>query len=267
MHHHKNHHAGFTLIELSMVLVIIALMVGGVLAGQHLMHAAEIRSIAPQVRQYNAAKNVFRDKYDQLPGDGVRLAEFGMTTGSSGQARSDGDGRTPDARHLGCETALFWLNLVEAGLVGFSLDVALIDADAVMTVSPNDVWQVLPESDVRQSRYYHVFPSRGYNYFYFGGIRNVTAGAFNEFFALTPLEARKVDDKFDDGRPNTGHVVAMDDVHTITRSASTPENGGTGDCTEGVGVSDIYNTDEGLGNAGTSGDGEIQACNLRIRMN
>ena len=35
----------FTLIELSIVLVIIGLIVGGVLVGQNLIHAAQLRSV------------------------------------------------------------------------------------------------------------------------------------------------------------------------------------------------------------------------------
>ena len=37
-------HKGFTLVELSIVLVILGLLVGGVLTGQSLIRAAELRS-------------------------------------------------------------------------------------------------------------------------------------------------------------------------------------------------------------------------------
>ena len=60
---------GFTLIELSIVLVIIGLIVGGVLVGQDLIKAAEIRATVSQVEGYNSAVNTFRLKYNGLPGD------------------------------------------------------------------------------------------------------------------------------------------------------------------------------------------------------
>lgn len=46
---------GFTLIELSIVLVIIGLIVGGVLVGKDLIIASEVRSQIGQIEKYNTA--------------------------------------------------------------------------------------------------------------------------------------------------------------------------------------------------------------------
>src|SRR5689334_20830022 len=61
--------SGFTLIELSIVLVIIGLIVGGVLVGQDMIKAAQIRATVAQIEKYNTAVNTFRNKYNALPGD------------------------------------------------------------------------------------------------------------------------------------------------------------------------------------------------------
>jgi prepilin-type N-terminal cleavage/methylation domain-containing protein len=53
----------FTLIELSVVLVIIGLIVGGVLVGQGLIRAAGVRATITQIEKYNQAVNAFRGKY------------------------------------------------------------------------------------------------------------------------------------------------------------------------------------------------------------
>ena len=63
------HRGGFTLIELSIVLVIIGLLAGGVLVGRDLIAAAALRSQITQIEKYNAAANTFRAKYGFLPGD------------------------------------------------------------------------------------------------------------------------------------------------------------------------------------------------------
>src|SRR5438477_2747635 len=71
---------GFTLIELSIVLVIIGLIVGGILVGQDLIKAAEIRATVGQVEKYNSAVNTFRSKYNGIPGDipPTQAAAFGL---------------------------------------------------------------------------------------------------------------------------------------------------------------------------------------------
>ena len=71
---------GFTLIELSIVLVIVGLLVGGVLVGQDLIRAAKIRSQIGQIEQFTLASQAFRLKYDSKPGDmlGTKAVKFGF---------------------------------------------------------------------------------------------------------------------------------------------------------------------------------------------
>ena len=65
----QNHQSGFTLIELSIVLVIVGLIVGGVLVGRDLIKAAELRKQVSQLNEYTTAANTFMIKYGSLPGD------------------------------------------------------------------------------------------------------------------------------------------------------------------------------------------------------
>ncbi len=46
---------GFTLIEMSVVLVIIGLIVGGILVGRDRVRAAEVRAEISQIGKYNSA--------------------------------------------------------------------------------------------------------------------------------------------------------------------------------------------------------------------
>jgi prepilin-type N-terminal cleavage/methylation domain-containing protein len=57
---------GFTLIELSIVLVIIALIVGGVLVGKDLISAAYVRAQITQIERFNTAVNTFYGKYGYI---------------------------------------------------------------------------------------------------------------------------------------------------------------------------------------------------------
>ncbi|MFZ4541879.1 MAG: type II secretion system protein [Rickettsiales bacterium] len=56
------HHA-FSLVELSIVLVILGLLVGGILSGQALIRASELRSVSTEQQRYFTAIQTFRDKY------------------------------------------------------------------------------------------------------------------------------------------------------------------------------------------------------------
>jgi prepilin-type N-terminal cleavage/methylation domain-containing protein len=87
----RNPHRGFTLIELSIVLVIIGLNVGGVLVGQNLIAAAAARATVTQIERYNTAADTFLSKYGNLPGDltatAAHLVRFHSTGWNPGKGR------------------------------------------------------------------------------------------------------------------------------------------------------------------------------------
>lgn len=61
--------AAFTLIELSIVIVIIGLIVAGIVAGQSLVKQAQLRTVVSDINKFRAAISAFRVQYDALPGD------------------------------------------------------------------------------------------------------------------------------------------------------------------------------------------------------
>ena len=85
----NNKKKGFTLVELSIVLIIIGLLVTGVTAGASLIKNAELRSVMSEATGYRTAVNSFYSKYSgNFPGD------YAQTIGSAtGSQLGDGDGR------------------------------------------------------------------------------------------------------------------------------------------------------------------------------
>ncbi len=76
---------GFSLVELSIVLLIIGMLVSGVLVGRDMIRAAELRSITTQADQIYVSINLFKDKYMSLPGDMTNATEFwGAADGNDG---------------------------------------------------------------------------------------------------------------------------------------------------------------------------------------
>lgn len=67
---------GFTLIELSIVLVILGLLVGGIVGGKALIHQAELQSVIREVNGIKTAINAFTGQYDSLPGDFAHASDY-----------------------------------------------------------------------------------------------------------------------------------------------------------------------------------------------
>lgn len=62
---------GFTLVELSMVLVMIALLLGGILKGQAMIENAQIRGDIKKLTEFKMISLLYKDKLSQLPGEDV----------------------------------------------------------------------------------------------------------------------------------------------------------------------------------------------------
>ena len=60
---------GFSLIELSIVLIIIGLLVSGITGGASLINSARVRSTMTEVTNYRIAVNTYYSSKDYYPGD------------------------------------------------------------------------------------------------------------------------------------------------------------------------------------------------------
>ncbi len=81
---HNKHQAGFSLIEIAIVLVIIGLLIGGVLKGQTLVKNSKIKRIATDTNAVQTAMNSYMDSYWALPGDDAGSATRWTTAAVAG---------------------------------------------------------------------------------------------------------------------------------------------------------------------------------------
>lgn len=106
--------SGFTLVEISIVIVIIALIVGGIIVGQDLVRAAQLRQVTKEFEQYITVINTFKTKYNCLPGDCPSATALGL--GSNGNG--DGSWGTNDGDYS--EMYKIWPHLAAADLISGS---------------------------------------------------------------------------------------------------------------------------------------------------
>lgn len=214
--------SGFSLVELSIVLVILGLLVGGVLAGQSLIRAAELRSVSTEHSRYITAVQSFRDKYFAIPGDMTNATAFWgaadptpatcRTTASTSTATCNGDGSgLLSTVAVGSnEIYRFWQHLANAGLIEGSFNGVSGGSVNLFTSvrenSPtgkmnNTLWFVFNYSTFSGSNQY--FDGVYSNVFKIGQAR-ANEHPFGGF--LIAEEAWNIDQKMDDGMPATGRI-------------------------------------------------------------
>lgn len=97
-----------------MVLVIIGLILGAVLQGRALIASAEFKSLKEQIGSYKGAYDVFRDRFDALPGDFADAsARLGVSGGDGNGVIDDG----PACSASGDESCRAWQHLRAADLI------------------------------------------------------------------------------------------------------------------------------------------------------
>jgi len=224
--------SGFTLIELSIVLVIIGLIIGGVLVGQDLVRAAAVRATISQIEKYNTAANTFRDKYGYLPGDinGLAANQFGFTTRGNYAGEGDGNGilegntNNTAGGHQGYvvadgEPAMFWVDLsssVAGNLIDGSFTIASPTSMSGSDLSGTPLDGYFPQAKLGRGAYIIAYSLNTVNYFALQGI-SLMGGSGNGCRGcivtgvrnITVREVYDIDKKMDDSYPLTGNVLAQ----------------------------------------------------------
>lgn len=206
--------AGFTLVEMAIVLVIIGLLAGGVLVGQSLIEQTRIQKTVSEINTFKSAVNTFQIKYSGLPGDLKNATTFFTDV-------SNGDGNWQI--QWWNEGLYAWSELAQAGFIPGSYSGA---GDPTPDVSvPSSAYNDI----CGYSFAWEVKVAWQNNFNITGNVLHIgrqTAGNTTKTPCFSPLVAQTIDSKLDDGMPATGSVHSWDVNFTpdcITASAPDAE--------------------------------------------
>lgn len=101
---------GFSLIELSIVMIIIGILMAAVFKGQDLLESARLQATLSDMNRYRLAILSYQDQFSHLPGND-----------SNAQPRFGGNARNGDGRGIiqASEAPQVWQHLFQAKLIEF----------------------------------------------------------------------------------------------------------------------------------------------------
>ncbi len=232
---------GFSLLELSLVLVILGLLTGGILAGQSLIRAAELRSFTETASRFSTALYAFKDRYFSEPGDMANATAFWgaansnvntcRTTASTGKETCNGNGDGVVGPITGVfknaperyELPRAMQHLANAGLIGGAYTGAMnppavaqylklaigINSPATRIANVGIAYYYFNRVGASGTTNAFHFSTTSQNVLMFGGQDQANTG--NESIGtafMQPSEAWNIDTKLDDGKPGMGKIIA-----------------------------------------------------------
>lgn len=227
---------GFTILELSIVVLIIALLMGGVIGGKNIIRLAELRSVITDKEKYIAAMNSFMEKYKYLPGDYFYASRYwalkatcpAVTPSGSDKVTETCNGNGNKRLDTGGEEFLLWQHLSLSGMIdgsyygvpgaagnqhaipGWNVPASRVDGGGFSALN-------LTDALVAATGYY---PGQYGIVLLYG---KAVSPTYTFGSLLSVEDARSIDAKSDDGKPATGLVRSPTSGYTYRVMAPVAE--------------------------------------------
>ncbi len=216
--------SAFSLIELSIVLIIIGLLIAGITGGASLIKSSELRSIMGEARGYAVAVNSFFTQYDQYPGDAS------VRVGNASAFDGDRDNKIEYVNDVASPGVVMsegldaWFDLKDIGAIDLALTpITVANAATTAKVPVTDI----PGSKIKGAGWafdYHTASLQ--NVVVLTGtieawvatkdlVNTVAPAATSDNLSteiISAPDAFSIDSKIDDGKANSGNVQAINNT-------------------------------------------------------
>ncbi len=235
---------GFTLVELSIVIIIIGLLISGITVGTSIIKNSELAAIASDLKSYQSAYVNFAQRYYGTPGDITNGASLWPSTSTTPCGETDancignGDGKINTA----LEGRAAWRELALAGMI--SANIQTVATSATTASIASSIAGTMPASksigvgysmvNGAEAVYYDTNSYSGKTGLWGTGDPTSSKGntvvnavlmgkvyANNQFLtgaAYSPQDAYSLDIKMDDGAASSGLLRAGDGADMAAHS-------------------------------------------------
>ncbi len=214
----KSSKSAFSLIELSIVLIIIGLLIAGVTGGASLIKSSELRSIITESRTWSVSVNSFFNQFDSLPGD--------YDNRLGGQDGGDGDGKIEfnslansdlamDSEGRNAWRHLSVANVLDKSVVYATLNNLILDTSNQADDAITSFGEAIPGSKIGGAAWDFDYSTiSGHNVAVLTGsinsggnnLNTLVNGATVSTGIITPTDALSLDSKYDDGFATSGSI-------------------------------------------------------------
>ncbi len=231
------HRPGFTLLEMAIVIMIIALIIGGITLAQDMIRRAQIQTAIGESQRYIQVIHDFHDKYSALPGDFGGASTL-WTNLCNYVDDGDGNGKitTIDDDTTYFEQFIAWNHLACATMVegrftgasgpGITLQNRLPGVNVPISQLKGAGWGLLTVPVIDIKSYNNSATVEAFTFYptdtapntilWLGGVSSSGIDPFLPVGVLTIEEASLIDDKIDDGVPVTGKIIVPIEAYSAS---------------------------------------------------